>query len=231
MEDLGLQLNADVMSRFLSLNGKRVLDIGCGALAFSKIVASLGATVVGIDPDPVQAEKNRNADPIPNIEFTECGAEKLPFPDQCFDGVTFGYSLHHVPAVAYPQMFDEIFRILKPGGFLYVVEPTDCSGNEVMRLFHDEERVRADAWQALHDIAMPRFEQCEAVTYYSVTQFKSWDDYATRYAGKSFNSLYTEADVRHDKVREAYERLAGPENQLDARKNAMALMGFETSGD
>ena len=123
-------------------------------------------------------------------------------------------------------MFDEIFRSLKPGGFLYVIEPTDCDGNEVMRLFHDEQKVRADAWQALHDFAVPRFESVDTVTYYSVTQFESWDDYADRYGSKSFNSSYTEADVRRDEVREAYERLAGPENQLVARKNAMALRGF-----
>ena len=226
MLDLGLQLNADVMSRFLSLDGKRVLDIGCGALPFTRILAELGASAVGVDPDPIQAEKNRTAEPIPNVKFIEAGADQLPFDDQSFDGVTFAYSLHHVPSDVYPQMFDEIFRILKPGGFLYVIEPTDCDGNEVLRLFHDEQQVRADAWEALQTFAKPRFEQCETVTYYSVTQFESWDDYATRYASKSFNSNYTEADVRRDEVREAYERLAGPENQLEARKNAMALIDF-----
>lgn len=226
MIDLGCQLNADVMTRFLSLEAKRVLDIGCGGLAFTKILAEQGASVVGIDPDPVQAEKNRHAEPIRGIEFIETGADSLPFDDLSFDGVTFAYSLHHVPAEIYPTMFEEIFRILKPGGFLYVIEPTDCDGNDVLRLFHDEQQVRADAWRALNEIAKPQFAQCETVTYYSITQFESWDDYATRYASKSFNSLYTEADVRRDEVRETYERLAGPENQLQARKNVMALLHF-----
>lgn len=227
MRDLGCCTNASVMSGFLSIEGKRVLDIGCGGLAFSKILADLGASVVGVDPDSVQAEKNRAAEPIPNVEFIEAGADHLPVADRSFDGATFAYSLHHVPSSVYPQMFDEIFRVLKPGGFLYVIEPTDCDGNEVMRLFHDEQQVRAEAWQALHDFAKPRFAECEMVTYYSVTQFESWNDYATRYASKSFNSLYTEADVRRDEVREAYEKFAGPENQLDARKNVMALIGFQ----
>jgi len=94
MLDLGLQLNADVMSRFLSLDGKRVLDIGCGALPFTRILAELGASAVGVDPDPIQAEKNRTAEPIPNVKFIESGADQLPFDDQSFDGVTFAYSLH-----------------------------------------------------------------------------------------------------------------------------------------
>lgn len=226
MQDLGSCLNIDVLNRFLSLQGQRVLDIGCGAFGFTRILAENGASVLGIDPDPIQAEKNRAADPIPNIEFQEAGADKLPVADQSFDGVTFGYSLHHVPAELYPVMFDEIFRVLKPGGFLYVVEPTDCDGNDVMRLFHNEDKVRADAWQGLQELAVPRFETTDTVTYYSVTQFESWDEYATRYSSKSFNELYTEADVRRDEVREAYERLAGPENQLTARKNVMALRGF-----
>ena len=224
--DLGCCQNIDVLHRFLSVSGQRVLDVGCGAFGFTKLLAESGAHVLGIDPDPIQAKKNRAADPIPNIEFQEAGADNFPVPDRTLDGVTFGYSLHHVPVELYPTMFDEIFRSLKPGGFLYVVEPTDCDANEVMRLFHDEQDVRADAWQALHDFAVPRFESVETVTYYSVTQFESWDDYANRHAGKSFNSSYNQADVRCDKVRETYERLAGPKNQLVNRKNAMALRGF-----
>jgi ubiquinone/menaquinone biosynthesis C-methylase UbiE len=226
MPDLGCCLNIDVLKRFLSVDGQRILDVGCGAFGFTKLLAEAGARVLGIDPDPIQAEKNRAADPIPNIEFREAGADKLPVADRTLDGVTFGYSLHHVPSELYPRMYDEIFRSLQPGGFLYVIEPTDCDGNEVLRLFHDEQKVRADAWQSLFEFAVPRFESVDTVTYYSVTQFESWDDYANRYASKSFNSSYTEADVRRDEVRKAYERLAGPENQLVARKNVMALRGF-----
>ncbi|MFK7818950.1 MAG: class I SAM-dependent methyltransferase [Planctomycetaceae bacterium] len=212
------------MTRFVFLEGKRILDIGCGALAFTKQLAQHGATAVGIDPDPIQAAKNRELEPIANVEFVEAAADALPAEDQSFDGVTFAYSLHHVPAEVYTRMFDEIFRVLKPGGFLYVIEPTDCSGNEVMRLFHDEQQVRAEAWQALQKIARPQFETCEEVTYHSVTQYESWDHYANIYSSKSFNSDYTETDVRADKVREAYDQHAGPDNQLIAQKNAMALL-------
>ena len=226
MNDLGRTTNIEVMNRFVSIEGKRILDVGCGALAFTKLLAGEGANVVGIDPDAVQAEKNRSAEPTPDVDFIEAAADDLPFHDQTFDGVTFAYSLHHVPASVYPQMFEQIFRVLKPNGFLYVIEPTDCDGNEVMRLFHDEQQVRADAWQALHETAKPRFATCEEVTYHSITQYESWDHYAELYASKSFNSDYTEADVRSNRVRETYERLAGPENTLIAQKNAMALIGF-----
>lgn len=225
MQDLGCTTNIDVMNRMLALDGKTVLDIGCGGFAFSKMLAECGASVIGIDPDPIQAEKNR-ANPVAGIEFLEAGADHIPCEDSSLDGVTFAYSLHHVPSDIYPQMFEDIFRVLKPGGFLYVIEPTKCDGDEVMRLFHNEDEVREKAWAALTEIAKPRFESCTTATYYSVRQYDSWEDYATTYASKSFNSLYTEADVRHERVRAAYERLAGPNNRLDARKNVMALLDF-----
>ncbi len=227
LEDLGNAKNIEVMQRFVDLAGKRVLDIGCGGLAFSKLMAETGARVLAIDPDSVQAEKNRALDPIPNIEFVESGAEKLPAEDHSCDGVTLAYSLHHVPEAAYPEMFKEISRVLKPGGFLYVIEPTDCDGNEVLKHFHDETEVRKTAWDALHRLGVPLFDSCEAVTYYSITQFESWEAYVDRYASKSFNTGYSEADVRAPIVQETYERLAGPENQLMARKYAVALLGLK----
>jgi SAM-dependent methyltransferase len=45
----------------------------------------------------------------------------------------------------------EVHRVLRPGGLLYVSEPVFAGAlNEVMRLFHDEEVVRAAALTALH---------------------------------------------------------------------------------
>ena len=194
-------------------------------MTVSKMLAEHGAHVLAIDPDPIQAEKNRVNGTPEGIEFVECGADLIPAEDESVDGLFFSYSLHHIPAEIYPAVFQEVNRILKPGGFIYVIEPTDCPLNEVMVLFHDEEAERAAAQNALHEIAAPFFECKEEVVYHSKRKFESFDAFARHYASRSFNSLYTEADVRADQVREAFERLGAPDYVFDAPKRVMYLSG------
>ena len=199
VDDLGFAKNVDVLRRLIDLGGKRVVDAGCGSMTFSKILAELGAHVLAIDPDTVQAEKNRQS-PVKNIEFVETGADKIPVEDGTIDGVFFSYSLHHVPAAIYPAVFEEAIRVLNDDGFLYFLEPVDCPWNEVMRLFHDEDRERAKAQEAIEELAVPRFLEVIRLTYHDFRQYESFDDFVTNFSNKSFNSLYSESDVRAPEV-------------------------------
>ena len=223
--DLGCISNVEVIERFVSINGMFVVDVGCGNLTFTSLLSGLGAKVLAIDPDPVQAELNRASVPIPNIQFVETVAEQLPVKNQSVDGVFLSYSLHHIPAETYPQLFDEILRVLKPSGFLYVIEPIDCPINEVMRLFHNEDKVRALAWEALEQFSSDSFESSQTVEYHSFSQYESFDDFAQQYAGRSFNSLYTEAEIRNPVVQQAFERLGAPDYRFKSAKQVMFLQG------
>jgi len=86
VKDIGEKTNQSVLEELVSLDGKYVLDAGCGGLAFTKILVELGAIVLAIDPDSVQAELNRAA-PVAGIEFVETGAESIPAEDHSLDGV------------------------------------------------------------------------------------------------------------------------------------------------
>lgn len=223
MKDLGLISNIEVIQQFVSIEGKSVVDIGCGDMTVSRLLAENGAFVLAIDPDPVQAEKNRVAGPISSVRFEECGADSIPATDDSVDGVFFSYSLHHIPAELYEQVFAEVIRVLKPDGFLYVIEPTDCPLNQVMMLFHNEESERAEAQGALSEIAKPRFQTAEEAVYHSMRQFDDFDDFANHYSSRSFNSLYSEDDVRSEKVRELFEHHGTPEYSFVAPKRVMVL--------
>ncbi|QEG22108.1 class I SAM-dependent methyltransferase [Mariniblastus fucicola] len=229
IQSLGKTKNAAVIRQLVDLDGKVVVDAGCGNLTFTRLLAEQGAKVIAIDPDSVQAQKNRDADPIPGIKFFETGAESIPCDDSSVDGVFFSYSLHHVPADLFPAVYAEVLRVLRPSGFLYVLEPIDCPLNQVMRLFHDEDAERRAAWQSLHDIAAPKFEQMSQFSYYDERQFDSWDDFADRFSNRSFNSLYTEADVHRDEVRETFLRFGGPAHKFTTPKNVMLLQGIVAS--
>jgi ubiquinone/menaquinone biosynthesis C-methylase UbiE len=228
--DLGCITNIEVVNRYVSLPGRLVIDAGCGDMVMSRQFADCGASVLAIDPDPIQAELNRKSGPIENIEFMETGADRISVESQSVDGVFFCYSLHHIPQEIYPQVFEEVLRVLKPDGFLFVIEPMDCPFNDVMKLFHNEDRERAAAWQALEELAVTSFNSAEVVTYHSFAQYESFEHFAMRLASRSFNSLYTEADVRRPEVREAFERIGKPDYLFQSPKQVMILKGPLASG-
>ncbi|MDG2012835.1 MAG: class I SAM-dependent methyltransferase [Pirellulaceae bacterium] len=221
--DLGCQSNKDVIRRFISLKGLHVLDVGCGNMGFTRQLTEAGATVLGIDPDPRQAEKNRAAAAEQGMQFEQAGAEAMPVADQVFDGVFFAYSLHHIPEGLYGDVFSEVARVLKPDGFVYVIEPIDCPLNQVMRHFHNEDRERAAAQRALRDLAAPLFQSVEVVTYYSDSIFESFEQFADRFSSRTFNPHYSAEDVRRDAVRQAFETLGGTEHRFQSPKQVMYL--------
>jgi len=209
--DNGVCSDLDVIDQYLNLQDKFVIDAGCGNMHLSKAMAQRGAHVLAIDPDPVQAEKNNSANIINNVGFAQTGAESIPVESQSIDGVVFGYSLHHVPQSIFANVFDEVFRILKPEGFLFIMEPVAAGElNEVTRLFHDESAVRADAQSAIDTFAVPRFSGGQVIRYSRPVSYKSWEHFADYYAGKSFNTDYTESDVRADQVRQKFLQVGDP---------------------
>jgi len=211
IKQLGITTDLDVLDQCLKPADQFIIDAGCGDMHLSKALAERGAHVLAIDPDPIQAEKNRQAKIITNVGFAETGADQIPVENQAVDGIVFSYSLHHVPNDLYPSVFNECLRILKPEGFLYIIEPV-ASGdlNEVMKLFHDESQVRALAQQAIEVHAVPHFESTQVFEYSRALQYNSWEQFADRYVAKSFNTGYTEAQVRSDSVRKKFIAMGEP---------------------
>ncbi|MEL6343645.1 MAG: methyltransferase domain-containing protein [Myxococcota bacterium] len=67
-----------------SLDGRRVVDVGCGEGRFSRWLASKGAVVHGIDPcQPLIEEAQRRAGP--NQTFSLAASEALPLADESVD--------------------------------------------------------------------------------------------------------------------------------------------------
>lgn len=227
IEDLGCVKNVDVIARFAALRGATVIDAGCGDMAFSQELVSLGANVIAIDPDAAQAVRNLQLPKTAGLKFVEAGAEHLPAEDRSIDGVFFIYSLHHVPQDLYPRVFAEVIRVLKPDGFLYVIEPTGCPLNDVMRLFHDEEAERAAAQQALQQFAVPAFHRTEVVDYHNLRRFESYEDFARQFSSRTFNAGYTERDIRHPKVQQAFEAAGHPDYCFIAPKRVMFCQGLK----
>lgn len=227
VKDLGCTTNIEVVNQFVSLDGQYVIDAGCGSLTFTRLLAEHALRVLAVDPDPIQAEQNRRTQLEDNIEFVETGADTLPAKNQTVDGVFFAYSLHHIPADLYSDVFAEVRRVLKPDGFMVVIEPLDCPLNQVMKLFHNEDREREAAWRALENLAAPAFRSGTTATYHNYAEYKSWDHFADHFANRSFNTLYADADVRNPAVQKAFEKHGGPNRRFQSPKRIMVLKGLK----
>ena len=225
IQQLGERTNVDVIASFVELESLTVLDVGCGNMEFTRQIAETAHRVLAIDPDPVQAKANRDGECPGNIEFVETDAQTIPAADDSMDGVFFAYSLHHLDMSTYGEIFAEIFRVLKAGGFIYAIEPVDCPLNQVMRLFHDEEVVRQAAQDWLETIA-DRFGSVHAVEYYGHTQYQSFDDFANKFSAKTFNSIYSESDVRQAHVETAFYENAGEDLIFQSPKRVVLLRNF-----
>ena len=118
-----------------SLQGKRVLDFGCGMGQTSRIYAELGATRVDgfdISSENIRvAEKNAKRDGLDDrVFFRHLAAEEIDYPDESFDLVLGKAILHHTDL---EKTSRQLARVLRCGGFAYFLEP--LAHNPILNLF------------------------------------------------------------------------------------------------
>lgn len=204
-QDLGEKTDSGAIAALVSLDGLNVVDVGCGAGAIARELCGLGASVLGVEPDPIQAEKNRHAPATAGLSFVEASAEHLPLDAACLDAVFFFRSLHHVPVGRKDAALIEAARVLKPTGFLCVVEPGMTGSHfKLMRPFHDETQVRTEAQAALDRTAPGLFHSEERYAYVQFPRYAGFDAFVTRVTGQSFNAIHR-ASVETDAVKALFE--------------------------
>ena len=98
------------------VNGKKLLEVGCGMGADLLEFAKKGAICTGIDltPNHVALAKKLFKTYGFSAKITKGDAESLAFADNSFDCVYSHGVIHHTPNTE--QALTEIHRVLKPGG-------------------------------------------------------------------------------------------------------------------
>jgi 2-polyprenyl-6-hydroxyphenyl methylase/3-demethylubiquinone-9 3-methyltransferase len=97
------------------LDGKRVLDAGCGGGLVARELAAAGAEVVGVDRSLGSLGVARRA-AGPHFGAAQGRLERLPFAAGSFDAVVAADVLEHLPDL--PAAVAELSRVLAPGGSL-----------------------------------------------------------------------------------------------------------------
>lgn len=107
---------------FPPLQGKTVLDLGCGYGWHSKFAADQGAaSVLGLDLSERMIEEARRRNPAPNVIYRVCGLEEYDYPEGAYDLVISNLVLHYIADL--DSVFEKVFRALKTGGhFLFNIE-------------------------------------------------------------------------------------------------------------
>lgn len=202
-----------VLESLLPLEDARVIELGCGAakLARTLLERHPRARVTGLEVDERQHAKNLAA-PQERLEFVAAGAQSIPFPDAAFDVALMLKSLHHVPRDAMGRALAEAARVLRPGGLLYVSEPVYAGPfNEIVRLFNDEGEVRALAQAALDEaVRTGGWRETASVRFDMPVAFRDFEEFDLRMMRPTFADHRID-DAKRARVREAFERHAGPD--------------------
>jgi 2-polyprenyl-3-methyl-5-hydroxy-6-metoxy-1,4-benzoquinol methylase len=99
------------------LSQLRLLDVGSSSGIIDDFLADHFGHVSGIDIDKPAVDFAVEKFDKPNLSFAQGDAMKLEHADNSMDIVVCSHVYEHVPDAS--RMFDEIYRVLQPGGFCY----------------------------------------------------------------------------------------------------------------
>jgi len=113
----GQDRRMSLIARYAPLEGKRILDAGCGVGMYVRHFQQLSQAVYGVELD-----KSRAVEAAGTSAGIVCASvEALPFPDDTFDVVLSHEVLEHVGDDR--GAAEEALRVLRPGGRLVVFVP------------------------------------------------------------------------------------------------------------
>lgn len=109
-----------VATRSKHLNTPRLLDCGCGTGDYLPHFSALGWHASGVEFLSDKVAAAREAGRGPEV-VSQGDLQNLPFEGGSFDILLFNEVLEHVPSDR--AALSEAFRVLKPGGLLFVFSP------------------------------------------------------------------------------------------------------------
>jgi ubiquinone/menaquinone biosynthesis C-methylase UbiE len=129
----------------MSLEGRDVADVGCGdgITDLGLVHRARPRRFVGFDVNPVRtdllidrARAAGVADELPpELEFVECGPDRLPADDDSFDFVVTWSAFEHIDDPV--KVLREIRRVLRPHGTLFL---------QLWPFYHSQHGAHLDEW-------------------------------------------------------------------------------------
>ena len=204
------ELNEEYLVETLNLNGKTILELGCGNAQKTINIATNGfdRKIIACEVDEIQHKKNLELK-YENIEFKLCGAEKILVNDNAIDIIFMFKSFHHIPINLMPQALNEIKRVLKPNGLAYISEPLfDGDLSDIIAMFHDEEIVRKEAFNAIKkSVDDKNLKLFKEIFFYSLVSYENFDDFKSKMIDVTFNDNKISKELE-EKVKDSFNKIS-----------------------
>jgi len=232
----------EIYNRMLSLDGKHILELGCGSAEITRNIATSGVDrkITAMEVDESAHEKNLQIKDLPNVTFALSGAQDIPLQDESVDVVFMFKSLHHVPLELMEPSMHEIRRVLKPGGLLYISEPVFAGEfNEILRLFHDEQKVREAAFNTVKKaVDEGLFSLAEETFFNSPMKFENFSEFENNTINATHSNHTLDKDL-YNLVKQRFEQHIGDDGahflmpiRVDLlQKNTQALRSVQTGSE
>lgn len=112
-------MDARYLDEFVSMiEGKTILDMGCGTGTNTNYIIEKGFDVIGVDASKNMLDVAKKF--YPNIDFKEQDILHTSFEAETFDGIVLSYVINHFNQDGLRQLECEICRVLKKDGLIFV---------------------------------------------------------------------------------------------------------------
>jgi ubiquinone/menaquinone biosynthesis C-methylase UbiE len=113
----GQDRRLELVRSYVPLEGRRILDVGCGIGMYVSRFRTYSQDVYGIDVEHDRVQQGSAS--LPNLMVAR--GEDLPFPTDSFDVVFLHEVLEHVDDDS--RVIQEVCRVLRPGGHIVIFVP------------------------------------------------------------------------------------------------------------
>jgi len=150
----------------------KFLDVGCGAGSSTWYLAREGFTVIAADGSRVALEKLSNRLSAESLKalMVHANIKWLIAPEGSFDCIVDVSSLCYVPLVDIKPVMKNLHAMLKPGGKIFSIAPTDKCAKEPFELSGSGFTLQARylLWQEAHELYQD-FKDVRVTPYNYVT--------------------------------------------------------------
>lgn len=207
-------------------DGAKLLEAGCGVSPLPFLWSKLGADVVAID---ISEKSLSMLDAFSNDDYfgvhkkIECrlaNISGMPFDDNTFDIITSVSVLEHLPYPEYLLAFNEIYRVLKPGGtFICTCDLKAEHKSKFSSLgafSKDDIKYILECYK--EELSSPiDYKVLENITEEKIEKF--WENYNYKGSGYTNNRGYTAVGFSYTKMADKIEhKLLSAENLIEQAK-------------
>jgi ubiquinone/menaquinone biosynthesis C-methylase UbiE len=202
--------NRFILRQLGDVQGKSLLDLGCGAGENSVYFAQRGAKCVATDYSPGMVDVALKLAAANGVQITGrvINAMAIDYPDNSFDIVYAANLLHHIPDPL--VTIAEIHRVLKPGGKMCFWDP--LRHNPVINVYRKiATEVRTEDETPLHinivkDVRS-RFSQTADDTFWLATLWIFLQFYLIEKVNPNEERYWKKIIAEKDRLKPTYRRL------------------------